>query len=341
MAGRCCSGAPTPPTPPGSTGSGPRCWPRAASGSGRGATTRWSRRGTGWPSRRWPRPGCCSASRPSSTGPGGRRSCWPGCTSRPGGWPGRRGTAWPSGSAGVLEDYACVAEGLLTLSGVTGEAALAVAGRGAAGHRAGAVRRRDRRLLRHRRRRGGAGLPARGSRGRPHPVGGLRGGRRAAQLLRAHRVDAPPGGRGGRAGAAPADRGAVPAGRRVGPGRRRGADLRARRDRGRAARRTTRARPGCTSPRCRPPRRARLSRSGTAGSRADGGPGDTAARRARAWSAGPRPPTCAAASPASPRSPSRRRCAPRCRRSARAELSARGLSLGPRWPGLGGAGARG
>ena len=39
--------------------------PARRSGSGRAGTTRWSRRGTGWPSPRWPRPGCCSGSRSS------------------------------------------------------------------------------------------------------------------------------------------------------------------------------------------------------------------------------------------------------------------------------------
>ena len=43
----------------------PPCWPRARRARPPGATTRWSRRGTGWPSRRWPRPGCCSARRRS------------------------------------------------------------------------------------------------------------------------------------------------------------------------------------------------------------------------------------------------------------------------------------
>ena len=138
-----------------------------------------------------------------------------------------------SGSAGVLEDYACVAEGLLTLSGVTGEARwLSLAGEllGTALDRFGDGNggfydtADDGEALVYR-----PADPADG----PDPVRGLRRGRRPAQLLRAHRVDAPPGGRGGRAGPAAAYRSAFPAGRRVGPGGRRGPDLRTRRDRGR------------------------------------------------------------------------------------------------------------
>ena len=63
----------------------------------------------------------------------------------------RDGTA--GSTAGALEDYACTAEGFLTLSGVTGEARwMELAGRAARG-RAGLLRRRSGRLFRHGRRR--------------------------------------------------------------------------------------------------------------------------------------------------------------------------------------------
>ena len=60
---RCCSCLAIRPDRMGAvrSGSGRGCWRRGSSGSGRAGTTRWSRRGTGWRSARWPRPGCCSA----------------------------------------------------------------------------------------------------------------------------------------------------------------------------------------------------------------------------------------------------------------------------------------
>ena len=138
-----------------------------------------------------------------------------------------------SGSAGVLEDYACVAEGLLTLSGVTGEArwlslagelldtALERFGDGSGGFYDTAD---DGEALVYR-----PADPADG----PTPSGAfaVAGALLSYSALTGsmrHRDAAVAG-----LGLLPADRGAVPARRRVGPGRRRGADLRARRDRGR------------------------------------------------------------------------------------------------------------
>ena len=120
----------------GSRGSATPCWPRGPAGSARAGTTRWSRPGTGWRSPRWPNAACCSPS-PDFTAAARRRgrAAGPRAPGAAGGWPGPRGTGWPAPSAGVLEDYACVAEGFLALSGVTGEARWLDAGRAAAGDR--------------------------------------------------------------------------------------------------------------------------------------------------------------------------------------------------------------
>ncbi len=110
-----------PRTPAVSPACGARCWRPGPAGSGRPATTRWWPRGTGWPSPPSPKPGCCSSGRTSSRPRAPPPRCWPRSTSRTEGSsaPHRRHRRGP---AGVLEDYACVAEGFLTLSGVTGEA---------------------------------------------------------------------------------------------------------------------------------------------------------------------------------------------------------------------------
>ena len=121
----------------------------------------------------------------------------------------RGGVAGPS--AGLLEDYACVAAGLLRLAGVTGQNRwVAVAGAlldsvlslfGDA----------ERRFLRHRGGRRAADLPARRPDRQRDPVGRLRGRGRAAQLRGAdRRGPLRGGGRGGAAGAA-ADRRPLPA----------------------------------------------------------------------------------------------------------------------------------
>ena len=100
----------------------PACGPaaRAARRSGRSrpATTRWSPRGTGWRSRRWPRPARCSTgptwSRPRDRG---RRAARSTCTSSTAGCAGCRATASSARPAGVLEDYADVAEGCSPCTG--------------------------------------------------------------------------------------------------------------------------------------------------------------------------------------------------------------------------------
>jgi uncharacterized protein YyaL (SSP411 family) len=134
----------------------------------------------------------------------------------------------PGASAGVLDDYACVAEGFLALSGVTGEARwVALAGQ----------------LLRTALER--FGDPSGGfydtaddgesliyrPAGRAEPFWDVRRGRRAAQLLGADRVGRAPGRRGRGAQAAARGRIALPARRGLGARRRRGDDLRPRRDR--------------------------------------------------------------------------------------------------------------
>ena len=52
------------------------CSRPATSGRGRASTTRWSRRGTGWPSAASATPACSSASRSTSTPPSPRASSW-------------------------------------------------------------------------------------------------------------------------------------------------------------------------------------------------------------------------------------------------------------------------
>ena len=105
-----------------------RCSRPGRGGSARAGTTRWSPPGTAWRSPRWPRAGC--SRRPGLHAAAATRpSCSPACTCAAGGWRAPPGTGSAGPSAGVLEDYACVAEGLLALSGVTGEAGwLAIAG---------------------------------------------------------------------------------------------------------------------------------------------------------------------------------------------------------------------
>ncbi len=100
--------------------------------------------------------------------------------------------------AGVLEDYGCVAEAYCAVHQVTGDGRWLDAGPRAARRGVGALRGRDRRLLRHRRRRRATGQPA----GRHHrqrdALRGLvdRGG--ADGVRGAERRDAVPGGgRGG------------------------------------------------------------------------------------------------------------------------------------------------
>ena len=227
-----------------------------------------------------------------------------------GGWPGRRGTAWRPGAPGCWRTTRAWPRGCSTLSGVTGEArwltlagelldiALARFGDGSGGFYDTAD---DGEALVYR-----PADPADG----PTPSGAFAV---AGALLSYSALTGsapPPGGRGGRAGAC-----------------------------------SGRSRRGSRGPPGRAWRSAEALISGpaeiavvgpaddarTAGLHVDGvarrpaGRGDRPGGRRRertagyrcsagaAWSAGPRPPTSAAGSPASRRSPSRRRCAPRCR----------------------------
>ena len=114
-------------------------------------------------------------------------------------------------TAGVLEDYACVAEGLLTLSGVTGEARwLTLAGQ-LLDTALDCLRGRAGRFLRHGGGRRSADLPP-GGRGRQrHAVRHVRHVRGAAQLRRADRLRPASRGRRGRPGRAARHRGPVSA----------------------------------------------------------------------------------------------------------------------------------
>ena len=134
------------------------CSPRASSGRGRAATTRWSPPGTAWPSRRWPRPARCSGAPTGSRPPWPRPTCWWPCTSartattgcagsrRDGRRDRTRGSWTTTGRGGGLPG---------AVTRCTGEDEW-LASRGPARHRAPALRRRGGRLLRHRRRRRGA-----------------------------------------------------------------------------------------------------------------------------------------------------------------------------------------
>ena len=126
-------------------------------------TTRWSPPGTGWPSRRSPRPG---AARPARVHRGRRRtppSCWPSvhltaragcCVLRGTGGRGRTRACWRTTPASPRGCSRCPGSPV-TPGGSSWP--------GAAGDRAGPVRRRrDGGVLRHRRRRRAADLPAGG-----------------------------------------------------------------------------------------------------------------------------------------------------------------------------------
>ena len=78
---------------PARPGSAAACSRRGRSERVRAGTTRSSPPGTAWPSRLWPTPARCSPGRTSSPLPPRRRSCWPPCTSRTGGWPAPPGMA--------------------------------------------------------------------------------------------------------------------------------------------------------------------------------------------------------------------------------------------------------
>ena len=115
-----CSSRPTRPIPRAGTACGPRCWPRAPSVRSPPATTRWSPPGTGWRSSRSRR------AAPRSTGPSGSppprgaadllldRHVVDGRLRRSS----RDGVV--GAAAGVLEDHAALADGLLALHQATG-----------------------------------------------------------------------------------------------------------------------------------------------------------------------------------------------------------------------------
>ena len=115
-----CSRTPT--TPTAGPTSALACSRPGRSAPVRPATTRWSPRGTAWRSRRWPRPRCCSTTRPSPTPPsrgellvdvhGAGKDDFVRAS--------RDGVA--GRHAAVLEDHGCVAEAFLAVLGITGDA---------------------------------------------------------------------------------------------------------------------------------------------------------------------------------------------------------------------------
>ena len=165
---------------------------RAARAAGRSppATTRCSRPGTGSRSRRWRTPSRAlgASGEPDDAG-GGRTAiarrprprparCSPGCVTPDG----RLRRSWKDGRAsadGVLEDHACLADGLLALYEATHDERWYREAVRARRPRAGAVRRPGRRVLRHGRRRRGARRAAEGRPGQRDAVGQRDGDDRA------------------------------------------------------------------------------------------------------------------------------------------------------------------
>jgi hypothetical protein len=91
---RLCGCSPTPTTPPASAQYALRWRRRDGNASHRGATTRWSPHGTGWPLPPSPRRGCCSRSPAGWRRRAAAPSCSRACTSATtAGWPERRGAA--------------------------------------------------------------------------------------------------------------------------------------------------------------------------------------------------------------------------------------------------------
>ena len=161
---------------------------RAAADPARPGTTRWSRPGTGWPSPRSPRPGCCWTSRASSPPPAappaaGRRAP----ARRPAGphVTGRRGRAQRRRARRLR-----LRGRRLPRAGRASPARRrwVDAGRRAAGHRAGPVRRPARRVLRHGRRQRARCSTARPTRPTVPARRDVRGRRGAAQLRGADRL---------------------------------------------------------------------------------------------------------------------------------------------------------
>ena len=276
-----------------------------ATGRARPATTRWWPPGTVWRSPSLAEAGV-AARRAAVRRRGGRRGA---AARRPCTWTAARlrrvsRDGVVGRHAGVLEDYACVADGLA-------RAAVGDRRRGLAADRAGTlldaalaqVRGRRRRLLRHRRRRRAAGVPAARPLRQRQPVGAVGAGARAARLRRRHRLGPAPRRRRGGAAQRPHARRAGPAVRRLVAGRRGGRAGRP--ARGGGGRAPTATRPATALGRS-PARRAAPGLRGG---------GRRAARRAddrtvpllagRGWSTAGRRRTCAAGWSASGRSPTR------------------------------------
>ena len=102
-----------------------RCWPGApAHARSPAGMTRWWPAGTGWPSRRWPKPGPCWGGRTLWTPPNGSRRTSTVHWQLPGDGAGRLVRVSHGGAArgigGLLEDYAFCAEGLFALYAATG-----------------------------------------------------------------------------------------------------------------------------------------------------------------------------------------------------------------------------
>ena len=251
---RCCSCPPTRTTRSAGTRCAAGCSRRARCASSRAATTRWSRPGTAWRSRRWPRPGPCSGA-PDLVEAAEAAADLLVAVHLGAGEHGDRLVRVSLGGvagahAGVLEDHADVAEGLLALYQCTGEEEwLAFAGvlldvvlaHFADGHGGFLDTADDAEAL--------VARPA-GPHRQRHPLGLDRRGAGAAHVRGADRQRAAPGGRRAGARRRPGDRAPAPAVDRLGAGGGRGRLGRPARG-GRGGRRgaTPPPRP-CCGPRC-------------------------------------------------------------------------------------------
>ena len=306
-----CSCSPTPTTPSGwASVRGRLLAARAHAGAARPATTRWWPPGTVSRSRRWPRrasllgepryvdaarrrgAGCC-VDRAPATAARLRRVSRDGVVGR---------------HAGVLEDYACVADGLPGAAvghrrrGLAGDRPARCSTRALAGFAAG-----DGGFFDTADGRRAAGVPAPRPLRQRQPLGPVGAGARPARLRRGDRLRPAPRRRGGGAAQRPHARRARAAVRRLVAGRRGGRAGRPARGRGRGRRR----RPGPRRARGRSPGRPRAPGLGVVvGEPSDVAPGEaddsgpcrcwpaeaswTAARRrtsAAGWSATGRSPT--------------------------------------------------
>ena len=287
------------------------CWPPGAAGSARPGRQGGRGLERAWRIARWPSAACCSPARTSPRPRDARHAA--GRRAPGGGAPGPHLTGQAlAGTAGALDDYACAAEGFLTLSGVTGEArwldlarpaARGRAGLGSATARAASTTRppRTSALIFRPADPADSATPS----GAFAVAGALLGYSALTGSARHRR-----GGRGRASACSPASPPATRAAAGMRPGRGRGLAERPGRDRRGRLVRTTSGPAPCTGPPCtraarrRPrPRRRR--------------PGDPvrhpAARGLRPASTAPPPPTSAASSPARPPSPppaSSQRCYP-------------------------------